>query len=186
MLELARLLSKEKLNNRIDFVAYSLEEPPYFGTTDMGSYHHAKWLYDQHEEVKGMICLEMIGYFNDAPGSQNYPLPLLSRFYGNKGNFITVVQKYDNSRFGKKVIELMTSRELIPTKSFTGLKMLPGIDFSDHRNYWKFDYNAVMITNTAFYRNPNYHSPADKMETLDLKKMSLVIDELCFCILNLD
>lgn len=185
VLELARLLSKEKPGYRIDFVAYTLEEPPYYGTKKMGSYIHAKSLQDQNVDVMGMICLEMIGYFNNKPNSQKYPLGILKWFYGNKGDFITVVQKFNNGSFGKRVKKLMTSQHLLPTKSFIGPKKLPGIDFSDHRNYWEFGYSAVMITNTAFYRNPNYHEPSDKMETLDLEKMSKVIDEVCFCVMNL-
>jgi hypothetical protein len=185
ILEMARILSKEELAYRIDFVAYTLEEPPYFDTPNMGSYVHAKSLYEQNVNLKGMICLEMIGFYNDDPNSQKYPLGILSWFYGNKGNFITVVQNFNNSRFGKEVKELMTGQNLLPTKSFIGPKKLPGIDFSDHKNYWKFGYNAVMITNTAFYRNPNYHQVGDVMETLDLNRLSKVIDEVCFCVLNL-
>ena len=185
ILELARLLSKEKLDYRIDFVAYSLEEPPFFGTKEMGSYVHAKSLRDQNIDIKGMICLEMIGYYRDEPNSQKYPLGILKLFYGNKGNFITVVQNFNNSKFGKQVKELMTKQKLLPTKSFIGPEKLGGVDFSDHRNYWEFGYNAVMITNTSFYRNPNYHQTSDQMETLDLNRMCKVIDEVCNCVINL-
>jgi len=185
VLELARLLSKEKPNYRVDFVAYSLEEPPFFDTPNMGSYVHAKSMHDQHIDVKGMICLETIGYFNDSAGSQSYPLGMLSWFYGDIGNYIVVVQKYNNGTFGSKIKNLMTRQKLIPTKSFTGPKFLQGIDFSDHRSYWKFGYDAVMITNTAFFRNPNYHKIGDTMETLDLGRMCKVIDEVCSCVLNL-
>lgn len=185
LLESARILSKENLDYRIDFVAYSLEEPPYYASTNMGSYIHAKSMYDERILVKGMICLEMIGYFSDEPNSQHYPQPFFRWFYGNKGDFITVVQKYNNGSFGKKAKKLMTRQKLLPAKSFTGLEKLQGIDFSDHRNYWKFGYSAVMITNTAFYRNPNYHQITDKMETLDLERMGKVIEELCVCVVNL-
>ena len=80
----------------------------------------------------------------------------------------------------------MKKQGLMRTKSFSAPAKLPGIDFSDHQNYWKYGYNAVMITNTAFYRNPNYHQPSDKMETLDLKRMALVIDELYLTLKNLN
>jgi hypothetical protein len=185
VLELARMLSKEKLDYRIDFVAYSLEEPPFFGTKNMGSYIHAKSLHDQKIDVKGMICLEMIGYYSDEPNSQKYPLGILKLFYGNKGNFITVVQNFNNGGFGKQVKELMTNQKLLPTKSFIGPASLGGTDFSDHRNYWEFGYNAIMITNTSFYRNPNYHQTSDKIETLDLNRMCKVIDEVSNCVINL-
>lgn len=178
VLELSRLLFKQNVNYRIDFVAFSLEEPPFFRSQNMGSYVHAKSLFDNNIELKGMICLEMIGYFNDNPRSQNYPLGLFKLFYGNKGDFITVVQKPDNGKFGKQVKKLMKKEGIIKTKSFTSPAFLPGVDFSDHRNYWKFGYSAVMITNTAFFRNQNYHQTSDKLETLDIRRMALVIDEI--------
>lgn len=179
VLELSRMLSKQNLNYRIDFVAFTLEEPPFFRSKNMGSYVHAKSLFDNGIELKGMICLEMIGYFNDNPRSQNFPLGLFKLFYGNKGDFITVVQKPDNGKFGKQVKKLMKKEGIIKTKSFTSPAFLPGVDFSDHRNYWKFGYSAVMITNTAFFRNQNYHQTSDKLETLDIRRMALVIDEVC-------
>lgn len=178
VLELSRLLFKQNVNYRIDFVAFSLEEPPFFRSQNMGSYVHAKSLFDNNIELKGMICLEMIGYFNDNPRSQNYPLGLLKLFYGNKGDFITVVQKPDKGKFGKQIKRLMKKEGIIKTKSFTSPAFLPGVDFSDHRNYWKFGYSAVMITNTAFFRNQNYHQTSDKLETLDIRRMALVIDEI--------
>jgi len=125
-----------------------------------------------------MICLETIGYFNDKPKSQNYPLGFLKWIYGEKGDFITVVQKYWNGKFGNDVMRLMQKENLLPTKSFKGTVLLPGVDFSDHRNYWKYGYSALMITNTAFYRNKNYHEKTDKIETLDFKRLALTVDEL--------
>lgn len=178
LLELARLLSVENLKYRIELVAYTLEEPPYFRTEQMGSYIHAESLSRKGEGIKGMICLEMIGYFSDVPGSQDYPVGLLSLFYGNKGNYITVVQKFGNGRFGREIKRRMKSQNIIRTKSLKAPARLEGIDFSDHLNYWKFGYRAVMITNTAFYRNKNYHHSTDRMETLDLNRMSQVIDEV--------
>jgi Zn-dependent M28 family amino/carboxypeptidase len=178
LLELARLISRDTLSNRIDFVAYSLEEPPFFRTEQMGSFIHAKSLYENKERIRGMICLEMIGYFDENKNSQDYPIGFLKLFYGNKGDYITVVQKFGNGRFGRQIKRKMKGQDLIRTKSFKSFKSLPGVDFSDHLNYWKFDFSAVMITNTAFYRNKNYHQVTDKMETLDVNKMSKVIDEV--------
>ena len=186
LLELSRLLSKENLDYMVELVAYTLEEPPFFRTEHMGSHIHAKSLIESSENVKGMICLEMIGYFSEAKNSQDYPIGLLKLFYGNKGDFITVVQKFGNGSFGRKVNRKMKSHKLIRTKSFRAPVKLPGIDFSDHLNYWKFGYRAVMITNTAFYRNKHYHEPTDKMETLDLEKMGLVIDQVFLTLKEID
>jgi len=186
ILELSRLLSKEELKYRIDFVAFTLEEPPFFRTKQMGSYIHANSLYDEGAKIKGMICLEMIGFFNDRPNSQEYPLGFLKLFYGNRGDFITVVQKFGNGKFGRQFDRLMIDQQLVNTKSFKSPAWLPGVDFSDHLNYWKFGYSAVMVTNTAFYRNKNYHQVTDKMETLDLKRMGLVIDEVHLAVKQLE
>jgi hypothetical protein len=185
MLELARLLSADSLTVRVDFVAYTLEEPPFYKTQQMGSYIHAKSLFASGIDVEGMICLEMIGYFNDSPRSQKYPLRILRLFYGNKGDFITVVQKYNNGDFGRKVKRNMMQQNFIRTKSFKSFKKLPGVDFSDHRNYWAFGHSAVMITNTAFYRNNNYHKTSDTFETLDTERMCKVIDAVYLSILNM-
>lgn len=183
ILELARLLSREKLKYRIDLVAYANEEPPFFGTNDMGSYIHAKSLFDNKVKVKGMISLEMIGTYFDEPGTQHYPVFFLKWFYGDTGNYITITQKFFNGDFGNFISNRMKKEQVIPTRSFTGPRWA-GIDLSDHRNYWAFDYSAVMITNTAFYRNEYYHTSNDIAERLHIKKMSLVIDEVYRAILD--
>lgn len=178
LLELARLLKKEDLKYRIDFVAYTNEEPPFFGTNEMGSYVHAKSLFDSTVRVKGMISLEMIGYYSEEPGSQQYPFFVLEWFYGNKGNFITVAKKNSNDDFASFVSDRMKKEQVIPTKTFSAPSWAAGIDLSDHRNYWAFDYSAVMITNTAFNRNKQYHQKGDVASRLSIKNMSLVIDEV--------
>jgi hypothetical protein len=175
LLELARMLDGVELNYRIDFVAFTLEEPPFFGTKFMGSYIHAQSLAENKVPVKGMVCLEMIGFFNDKKGSQDYPARFLKLFYGSKGDFITVVQKFGNGNFGRKFKRKMKSNHLIRTKSFKAPSFTGGIDFSDHRNYWAFGYSAVMVTNTAFYRNKNYHRKTDTPQTLDLQRMANVV-----------
>lgn len=176
LLELSRLLKGQKLKHRIDLVAYSLEEPPYFRSDYMGSYIHAKSLVDNNAEVYGMISLEMIGYFKDDKRSQSYPVGLLSLFYGNRGNYITLVKKFGAGEFARKFCRKYKSTRAIRTKKFTGPPALPGIDFSDHLNYWKFGFSALMVTDTSFFRNKNYHQPGDTMETLDIRRMAKVID----------
>lgn len=178
LLQLARLLSKEKLTYRIDFVAYTLEEPPFFRTKQMGSYIHAKYLHDHKIAIEGMICLESIGYFNEKPDSQNYPIAEMSSIYGTKGNFITVVQNNTKGKFSSQITNLMLKQNFIETKSFVGSPLLTGVDFSDHLNYWKFNFDALMITNTAFFRNKNYHTKKDVLKTLNLKKLDAVIKQL--------
>jgi Zn-dependent M28 family amino/carboxypeptidase len=176
LLELSRLLKDQKLKHRIDLVAYSLEEPPYFRTEYMGSYIHAKSLADSNANVYGMISLEMIGYFKDEKRSQSYPVGLLSLFYGNRGNYITLVKKFGAGPFARRFGRKYKAAGNIRTKKFTGPPALAGIDFSDHLNYWKFGFSALMVTDTSFFRNKNYHTAGDTMETLDLGRMAKVID----------
>jgi Zn-dependent M28 family amino/carboxypeptidase len=186
LLELARLLKGKELTKRIDLVAYSLEEPPFFGTESMGSYQHAKFLYDNKINVYGMISLEMIGYFSDVKGSQNYPIRGLSLIYGKTGNFITTVRKFGSGKFAKKFNKQMRKNDFVKHKSFIGPKSIRGIDFSDHRNYWKFGFSACMLTDTAFMRNPNYHQKTDTIESLDLTRMAAVIDAVFGSLIKLN
>lgn len=176
LLELARMLKGEKLNYRIEIVAYSLEEPPYFKTEFMGSYIHARSLYEKKADVYGMICFDLIGYFSDEKRSQKYPLPLLSLVYGRKGNYITLVNKFGKGTFARRFTRKFRHVAEVKTKKFSGPKFVPGVDFSDHLNYWELGYSATFVTNTAFYRNNNYHTAGDIPETLDYKRMAEVID----------
>ena len=187
LLALAEVFKKRspKIAFRIDFVAYTLEEPPFFRTKAMGSYVHAKSLHDAKVKVKGMIGLEMIGFYSDAANSQIYPLPLMRLFYPSKGNFIGVVGNFASSGLVRQVRDRMRYAD-IDVESLKAPACLIGVDFSDHRNYWKFGYPAVMITDTAFYRNPHYHSASDTIETLNFSKMQEVVRGLYLALINLD
>jgi len=181
LLETARMVfaNKPTLDYRIDFVAYCLEEPPFFGSDSMGSYVHAKSLYDDKVDVVGMICYEMIGYFSDEPNSQPFPSPEMAQQYPNVANFIIVVgiEKYE--AFNKKVYELMSLNSGVDVQviSFPSSHANAGLGgLSDQRSYWKFNYPALMINDTAFVRNPNYHQRSDTIETLDFDKMTEVVN----------
>ena len=114
LLELSRLLKGKSLNKRIDLVAYTLEEPPYFRTEYMGSYIHAKSLKDEKLDVYGMVSLEMIGFFKDHRKSQTYPLGMISLCYGSKGNYITLVKKIRAGEFTKNSVSSIS--QLKPLK----------------------------------------------------------------------
>ena len=176
LIELAKMIGGSDLaKHNIELVAYCLEEPPYFGTHHMGSFAHASAINVQERGVKGVIILEMIGYFDDAWMSQDYPLPLLYLMYPKRGDFITVVGEFGQREFTKKVKLGMKGSTDLPVYSINAPTAVPGIDFSDHRNYWHFHHHAVMITDTAFYRNKQYHKAGDNVELLDYKKMSDVV-----------
>lgn len=174
LIELGNLLSSVALQSRILLVAYTLEEPPYFRTTQMGSAIHAQSLVASNTKVKLMISLEMIGYYSDAQNSQDYPNALLRFLYPKQGNYISIIdQLKENNAYAIK--QTINSYTEIPAHSINAPAFIPGIDFSDHMNYWKYDYPAVMITDTAFYRNRNYHTAKDSYEKLDYDKMAQVI-----------
>ena len=185
LLELGRLLANEKLPIKVELVSWPLEEPPYFYTRKMGSFVHAKSLKDQGINVRAMIALEMIGYFTDEPGSQSFPLSLLRPFYPSTGNFIAVVGKLFQRGLVKKIRESMKETSPLPVESINAPKLLPGIALSDHINYWWAGYPAVMITDTAMYRNPNYHGPFDTADTLDYERMAQVVEGIRGAILRL-
>ena len=148
----------------------------------MGSYVHANSIRDR--EIKLMISLEMIGYYTKRPKSQKFPVSALSLIYPKKGNFIAVVGKALDTHASalKATINTHTSVEAF---SINAPASIPGVDFSDHRNYWPFNIPAVMVTDTAFYRNRNYHTSADTYDTLDYEKMKDVVYGVYLHIVNL-
>lgn len=175
MLELARLLYNRNLDKTVRFVAFTLEEPPLFRSKYMGSYVYAKSIKNKKEYVEGMIALEMIGYFKDAPKSQSFPLPFFSWFYPEKANFIALVGNLFSNRFISKVKAGFKKGTELPVESLSSISLVPGVDFSDHRSFWRFGYKALMVTDTSFYRNFNYHGISDREETLDYERMAEVV-----------
>ncbi len=178
LIELAYLIGKEEPNIGIEFVAYALEEPPFFSTGDMGSAHHAKSLHDGNVKVRCMIALEMIGYFSDASGSQLYPVPALKIFYPSKGNFIAIVGAFHQRKIVKKIKHYMKGAASLPVYSINAPMFVTGIDYSDHKNYWKYGYEAVMITDTAFYRNLEYHEAGDTPDRLNFETMEKAVIQI--------
>lgn len=187
LLELARMLQNKTLSHPIELVAYSLEEPPYFRTPHMGSNIHAQSLKDAGTQVYGMVAIEMIGYFSDKKGSQGYPVKVMKVAYGTKGDYILLVKR---SGYGEFVREFSNqfndAEEEVTTRNIKAPSKLQGVDFSDHLNYWNLGYDALMVTNTAFYRNKNYHQTTDTMETLDIYRMSKVIDSIFHALTNIE
>jgi Zn-dependent M28 family amino/carboxypeptidase len=185
LLELAPLLSNSEFPIQVELVAYTLEEPPFFRSEAMGSAVHAASLKRQGVVVRAMFSLEMIGYFSDEPSSQKFPNPLLKLFYPSRGNFIAVVGNFGQIGLVRKVKRAMRATTLLPVHSITAPGWLPGIDFSDHLNYWQQGYPAVMITDTSFYRNEHYHTAEDTLEKLDYNRMAKVVQSMHATILEL-
>lgn len=175
LIELAYLFGKQPPEKCVELVAYTLEEPPFFATKKMGSYYHAKAISAEGVNVSGVIALEMIGYFSDKLGSQDYPALLFKLIYPNTGNFIAVIGNMDQRAFISELKIGMKGASPLGVRSISAPREIPGIDFSDHRNYWEFGYDAVMITDTAFYRNKEYHKAGDTWDRLNYAHMGDVV-----------
>jgi hypothetical protein len=175
LLEMAATLGENPPPMLIELVAYPNEEPPFFRSRLMGSYVHAKHLKEEKVPVRLMIALESIGHFTDRPFTQLYPNPFFRLFYPSRGNFIAVVSRLREGFAIRRVKKVMRTVSDLPVYSFNGPSIVAGVDYSDHRSYWKAGYRAVMVTDTAFYRNEHYHSSEDTPDTLDYTRLAKVI-----------
>ncbi len=187
ILEIARMIAEQEpvLEHRLDLVAFTLEEfvEPIGNDAfaSIGSHRYVQMLSKEASPVRLMVSVEMIGYFNDAPGSQRYPQPLsglLSLFYPTTGNFIGVIGQAMDRSVVSEVRNLMAARNPLPVYSINAPSFVPGVDRSDHKNFWHADYPAVMVTDTAEFRNANYHTPGDTPDTLDYDRMARVVTGL--------
>jgi Zn-dependent M28 family amino/carboxypeptidase len=176
LLELARSLRRFSPGPAIRWIAFTLEEPPYFGSALMGSRVHARKCRQRGERVAGMLSLEMLGYYCDLPGSQEYPLPFLSWLLPDRGNFIALAGNLRSWRLVRKVAGRMAKAGGIPIEHVA--LPVPGAGLSDNRSFWEEGYPALMITDTAFFRNPHYHARSDLPETLDDARMAAVVRAL--------
>lgn len=187
LLEIARLLQTHKpalKNHCVEMAFYTLEEPPFFRTQLMGSYQHAQKLHTQNKAVKLMISMEMIGYYSEVKKSQDYPIGLMKLKYPSKGNYIAVVSKNGMGKYVKQVKKAFKKYVHIPVESLTGPAYIPGVDFSDHMNFWIFNFPAIMITDTAFLRNKHYHEKTDTPEKLNYIKMAEVVKGIYYFTVN--
>ena len=183
LIELAYLLREAPLSLGVELVAFTLEEQPHFRTDQMGSAVHVASLTQRDIPVRVMFSLEMIGYFTDAPQSQSFPFPFLAAFYPSQGNFIAIVGNLSQGLVVRYLKKAMQSASPLPVYSLNAPRFVPGIDFSDHRNYWQAGYKAVMVTDTAFYRNPHYHTLQDTADRLDYERMAMVVQDVYAAVL---
>ncbi len=175
LLELCRDLKDYRPGRTLRMIFFVLEEPPSFMTPAMGSYVCAQQALDRGERIHGMISLEMVGYYNEAEGSQAFPLPGLHWMFPDRGNFIGVVGNVHSRELTLAVAEALKVGSALPVEHLVALPFIPGIGLSDHGPFWKMGFRAVMVTDTAFYRNPNYHGEKDTIETLRFDKMSQLV-----------
>ncbi len=174
LIELARLLSRQELPIRIQLVAYALSEGKYFGTRDMGSYHHAQQLKKQRKQVVMMMSLDSIGYFSEQPNSQRYPYTFMHHFYPSSGDFIRITGRLQDILAVRKVKKSFRKTDL-PVRSLNAPEIVASVGVSDNTSYWEQGFPAVLISDTAADRNPVYHTEADTAEHLDYVRMAKVV-----------
>jgi Zn-dependent M28 family amino/carboxypeptidase len=187
LLELARLLQKYPSERTIQFVAFTLEEPPYFYTAKMGSRMYAKRLKVDGTRVQLMISLEMIGYAGKHL-KQSYPFPLMRVLgrYPRTGDFIGIVGNIRTRRFVKAVKAVMSEVCAVGVESLSAPGFIPPLYLSDHSSFWKQRYPALMITDTAFLRNPNYHNQGDIDQTLNYGFLAEAVKGIYHAVIALD
>lgn len=176
-LALARRFAKEKPSRTVRFVFFVNEEPPHFLSADMGSYQYAKRSAERKEKIVAMLSIESIGFYDDRPGSQSYPPPL-NFLYSNRGDFIGFVSNLGSRRLLGKVSSAFRKASFMPFEAAAAPASIPGIAWSDQWAFWEFGYPAVMITDTAIFRDPHYHTPLDRPRTLDFDRMTRVVSGL--------
>lgn len=173
LLELARLLKDASPGRTLRLVAFANEEPPFFSTGEMGSQVHARESKARDERVSAMLSLETLGYYSDEPGSQRYPFPL-GLMYPATGNFVGFVGNLGSAQLVRRCMELFRGAAAFPSEGGALPGAIPGVGWSDHRSFWQEGYDAVMVTDTALYRYPWYHTAGDTPARVDYGKLARV------------
>jgi hypothetical protein len=175
MLALARRFAGKSSTHTLRFVAFVNEEPPFFQTSQMGSFVYASRCKARGDQIRAMISLETIGYFSDTPGSQIYPLFGLGAFYPTTGNFIGFVGNVRSRALLRRGLAVFRQYAKIPSEGAALPSFIPGIAWSDQWSFWQHGYPAIMITDTALFRYPHYHAATDTPDKLDYDRFALVV-----------
>ncbi len=173
LLMLAEALARLQPTRTLRFVAFVNEEPPNFQTETMGSRVYAKRCRERGEKIIAMISLETMGYFSDEKGSQKYPPPL-GMIYPTQGNFIAFVGNVSSRALVRKCIEIFRRDTPLPSEGAALPGGITGVGWSDHWSFWKEDYPAIMITDTALFRYPHYHTAEDTPDKIDYPRLARV------------
>ena len=186
LLEMCRALKNSTPDKTLQLVFFTLEEPPSFDTERMGSRVCAGEARKNNEDILLMICLEMIGYYSPRKNGQEFPLPLMNLFYSAVPDFVLVAGDLASRKMVAFAGDCIRRTSGLRVETLTVPQCFPGIKLSDHSSFWRRGYRAIMITDTAFYRNPNYHTPMDTIDTLDFKAMTALCETLIKMVHELD
>jgi Zn-dependent M28 family amino/carboxypeptidase len=177
VLELARIFAGTPQARTVRFVFFPNEEPPSFPTAAMGSRHYATAARSRSDQIVAMMSIESIGYYDTEKGSQRYPFPL-NLAYPDVGDFIGFVSNLKSRPLLHRAIGAFRAHAIFPTQGAAAPSWVPGVWWSDHWSFWREGYPAIMITDTAPYRYPFYHTPQDTPDKLDYDRMARVVDGL--------
>lgn len=178
ILALARRFANKPSHCTLRFVAFVNEEPPYFQSTQMGSFVYASRCKARGDQIRAMISVETVGYFSDIAGSQSYPLPGLGGLYPKTGNFIGFVGNVRSRVLLRRAIAQFRQYAKIPSEGAALPSAIPGVAWSDQWSFWKQGYPGIMITDTALFRYPDYHAATDTPDKLDYDSMTRVVEGL--------
>jgi Zn-dependent M28 family amino/carboxypeptidase len=177
MLEISRAFLKISPKRTVRFVAFVNEEPPFFQTAQMGSRVYARDVRKRGDNIIAMLSLETIGYYNDEKNSQKYP-PLFNFFYPDRGNFIAFVANFGSRPLLQRAVRAFRAHSDFPVECVSTFASVPGVDWSDHGSFWREGYQAFMVTDTALYRYPYYHTDWDTPDRVDYESLARVTDGL--------
>src|SRR5262245_31072755 len=177
VLALARMFGTNRPGRTLRFVAFVNEEPPFFQTDEMGSLVYAKMCRQRNDNIVAMLSLETIGYYTDTDHSQKYPFPV-GLFYPSRGDFIAFVGNTTHSDLVRQCVALFRRHAQFPSEGGALPAALPGIGWSDHWAFWQENYPALMVTDTAPFRYPWYHTAEDTSDKLDYERMARVVSGL--------
>lgn len=178
MLEIARALSGQSFERTVRFVAFPNEERPYYNTDLMGSRVTASRSAEIGENIIGMFSLEMLGYYTSESNSQNYP-PVIGNFYPDRGNFIALISNMSSRPLLHQSVRAFRKQMTFPSEGMAApAAIVPAIRRSDNASYWDYGFPAILVTDTSFLRNPNYHRLNDTVDTLDFDSMTRVVQGL--------
>ena len=174
LLELARTLKGSRPARTVRLVAFVNEEPPWFQTGDMGSLVYAKEAHRKKENIVAAVSLETIGMYSDAEGSQQYP-EAFKALYPSRGNFIAFIGDLGSHALVRDAVASFRASTQFPSEGSSVPAWITGVGWSDHWSFWQEGYPGIEVTDTAPFRNPNYHRPTDKPDTLDYDRMARVV-----------
>lgn len=178
LLELLSCCSRMQPKRTVRFVAFSNEEPPFFNTESMGSYVYANECRSNGENIVGMLALETIGYYSRARNSQMYPNSFLRAVCPNQGDFVLFVSNIASRKLLADSIKAFRMNALFPSEAMALPAFIPGVSFSDHGSFWRCGFPALMVTDTANYRYPHYHTADDTPDKIDFESLTRVVSGL--------